>query len=149
MYKRQEEAFLDKPAITARVPSSENIAHADLAIGSVVVSIDYFKRFLSSWRMIFGGELKAYSPLLDRGKREALLRMKESVPGADEYINCRMETATISSGKGKAIGTVEVIAYSTAITYEDPNAETGKIESPEAAAGEGHEAAHEEARPAE
>ena len=113
----REEAFLDKPAITARVPSSENIADADLAIGSVVVSIDYFKRFLSSWRMIFGGELKSYSPLLDRGKREALLRMKESVPGADEYINCRMETSTISSGKGKAMGTVEVIAYSTAITY--------------------------------
>ena len=67
--------------------------------------------------MIFGGELKSYSPLLDRGKREALLRMKESVPGADEYINCRMETSTISSGKGKAMGTVEVIAYSTAITY--------------------------------
>ena len=29
----REEAFLDKPAITARVPSSENIADADLAIG--------------------------------------------------------------------------------------------------------------------
>ncbi|MEE3230761.1 MAG: hypothetical protein VX272_06955, partial [Planctomycetota bacterium] len=40
-------------------------------------------------------------------------------PGADEYINCRMETSTISSGKGKAMGTVEVIAYSTAITYAD------------------------------
>jgi uncharacterized protein YbjQ (UPF0145 family) len=113
----REEAFLDKPTITARVPSGENISHAALAIGSVVVSIDYFKRFLSSWRMIFGGELKSYSPLLDRGKREALLRMKESVPRADEYINCRMETSTISSGKGKAMGTVEVIAYSTAITY--------------------------------
>ena len=43
--------------------------------------------------------------------------MKESFPGADEYINCRLETSTISSGRGKAVGTVEVIAYSTAITY--------------------------------
>ena len=48
--------------------------------------------------------------------------MKESVPGADEYINCRMETSTISSGKGKAMGTVEVIAYSTAITYANGSA---------------------------
>ena len=146
----REDAFLHKPAITTRVAGDEKpIARADLAIGSVVISVDYFKRFLAGFRLLFGGELKSYSPLLDRGKREALLRMKESVPDADEYLNCRLETSTISSGKGKAVGTVEVIAYSTAITYEDPNAETGKIESPEAAAGDSHEAAQEEARPVE
>jgi len=116
--QRRELKFLEKPTVTADMPQSDTaIADVGLAYGSVVVSVDYYKRFLTSFRLIFGGELKSYSPLLDRGKREALLRMKESIPEADEYINCRMTTSTISSGKGKAVGTVEVIAYSTAITY--------------------------------
>ena len=43
--------------------------------------------------------------------------MKESAPHADIYVNCRLETSTISSGRDKAMGTVEVLAYATAITY--------------------------------
>lgn len=129
----REKGFLDKPAITSKLPQpGREVASTDLAIGSVVVSIDYYKRFLSGFRRLFGGELKSYSPLLDRGKREAILRMKESVQGADEYICCRLETSTISSGKGKAVGTVELIAYSTAITYATPS------EAPTPAPGAGN-----------
>ena len=86
-------------------------------MGVVVVSIDYYKRFLMGFRKIFGGELRSYSPLIDRGRRESLLRMKESCPDADLFLNCRLETSTISSGKGKAVGCVEVVAYSTAIKF--------------------------------
>lgn len=129
--RTREDEFLHKPAITTRqVQPDRVVASTDLAIGSVVISVDYYKRFLASFRLLFGGELKSYSPLLDRGKREALLRMKESFPGADEYINCRLETSTISSGRGKAVGTVEVIAYSTAITYEpSPGASASTAET--------------------
>ena len=43
--------------------------------------------------------------------------MKESVPGAHVYLNTRLETSTISNGQGKSVGCVEVLAYSTAITF--------------------------------
>jgi uncharacterized protein YbjQ (UPF0145 family) len=68
------------------------------------------------FRRIFGGEVRSYASLIDRGRREAILRMKEQYPDADLYINTRVETSTITNGKGKTIGCVEVIAYSTAVT---------------------------------
>ncbi len=92
------------------------VAHAELAVGSVVVSVDYFKRFLAGIRMLMGGELHSYSTLVERGRREAVLRMKEACPGADLFVNARVQTATISSGQGQAVGCVEVIAYATALT---------------------------------
>lgn len=117
--REREAATLHQPALTfdpdLLVP---NQTSSKLVSGSVVVSVDYFKRFLSSFRLLFGGELKAYSPLLDRGRREALLRMKEECPDADMFINTRMETSTISSGSKDAVGTVEVIAYGTAIRIQ-------------------------------
>ena len=45
--------------------------------------------------------------------------MKESCSNADVYLNCRLETSTISSGQAKATGCVEVLAYSTAIKFHE------------------------------
>ena len=115
----REEKFLNQPAMTTKtIDDGRGVQDAVLAVGSVVVGVDYFKRFLSAFRLVFGGELRSYASVLDRGKREAILRMKESNPDADLYVNFRMETATISKGRRKAIGSVEVVAYSTAITYK-------------------------------
>ena len=114
----RESEFLDRPALTAKFLQDRPVANARMAVGSVVVSLDYFKRFLSLFRVIFGGELRSYSSLLDRGKREALLRMKESCPEADVFINCRLESSTIHGGYGNTAGGVEVLAYSTAIVFK-------------------------------
>ncbi|MBT8454010.1 MAG: YbjQ family protein [Deltaproteobacteria bacterium] len=95
------------------------IRSASLAVGSVVVSVDHFKRFLSGFRMIFGGEVRSYSSLIDRARREAVLRMKESQPDADAYLNTRLETSTIASTSGnEGMGTIEVLAYGTAVHYD-------------------------------
>ena len=85
--------------------------------GSVVVSVDYFKRFLSGLRAIVGGRVRSYETLLERARREALLRMKQKAKasGAVMVFNCKMETASISKGARKAIGCVEVYAYGTAV----------------------------------
>ena len=99
---------LDQPVETAR-----------LVGGSVVVSIDYFKRFLAKLRQIFGGEVRAYVSLIDRGRREATLRMKEACPDADLIVNFRIKTSSISKGKKNSIGSVEVYAYGTAIRYAE------------------------------
>ena len=96
---------------------SKPVVFAKLAVGSVVISVDHYKRFLMGLRKVFGGEVRAYSSLLDRARREALLRMKESISGADMFLNTRIETSTISNGQGKATGTVEVLVYGTAVKF--------------------------------
>ena len=45
--------------------------------------------------------------------------MKESYPDADIFLNCRIETSTISNGRGRTTGTVEVLAYGTAVVFEE------------------------------
>ena len=115
----REKAFLARPAVTVKqFDTTQTIADSRMVTGSVVISIDHFKRFMSSFRLLFGGELHSFSPLIDRGRREALLQMKESYPDADIYLNTRLETSTISGNSGRnAVGTVEVVAYATAIKF--------------------------------
>ena len=115
----REDQFRDLPIFSARhAPELDPKPGAELVTGSVVISIDYFKRFLAGLRMIFGGRITAYESLVDRARREALLRMREAArdKGAAYVFNVRMETASISKGGNKAIGSVEVVAYGTAIS---------------------------------
>lgn len=114
--EEREEQYFSLPTLNTReFPSDIPIRDARLVTGSIVVSIDYFKRFLASLRNIFGGEVKSYCSLLDRGRREAILRMKEQYPDADMIVNFRVETSSISKGKKKSLGSTEVLAYGTAI----------------------------------
>ena len=85
--------------------------------GSVVVSVDYFKRFLAALRNLFGGRVISYESLLDRGRRESLLRMKQQAEelGAGMVFNVKYETASISKGRRDTIGSIEVLAYGTAL----------------------------------
>ncbi|MBC8244337.1 MAG: heavy metal-binding domain-containing protein [Verrucomicrobia bacterium] len=117
----REEQWVNIPAITGKhLPDLPAVASAELVVGSVVVSVDHFKRFLSNFRKFFGGELKSYSSVIDRGRREAILRMKESSPEADLFLNCRLETSSVSKGKGKAVGCAELVAYATAVRFQRP-----------------------------
>ena len=116
----REARFRTQPALSIKQSYRlGRIRSARLAIGSVVVSVDHFKRFMSGFRMFFGGEVRSYSSLIDRARREAVLRMKESQPDADAYLNTRIETSTISSTSGdEGMGTIEVLAYGTAVHYD-------------------------------
>ena len=117
---KREAEFQSQPAVsTKQIDAIGRIGSSSLAIGSVVVSVDHFKRFVSGFRMIFGGEVRSYSSLIDRARREAVLRMKESQPDADAYLNTRLETSTIASTtRNEGIGTIEVLAYGTAVHYD-------------------------------
>lgn len=116
----REARFRNQPSFSTKYfQPLDRIRSAELASGSVVVSVDHFKRFISGFRMIFGGEVRSYATLIDRARREAVLRMKESRPNADAYINTRLETSTISSTSGnEGMGTIEVLAYGTAVHYD-------------------------------
>jgi uncharacterized protein YbjQ (UPF0145 family) len=96
------------------------VKNAFLVHGSAVISIDYFKRLLATLRNIVGGNVKSYESLVDRARREAILRMKEQAlaKGARMIVNLRLETSTIgnSANRKGSIGSVEVIAYGTAVT---------------------------------
>ena len=116
----REAAFADQPALSTKTAAApEAIRSATLAVGSVVVSVDHFKRFVSGFRMLVGGEVRSYATLIDRARREAILRMKESQPSAHAYLNTRLETSTISSTSGDdGTGTIEVVAYGTAVIVD-------------------------------
>jgi uncharacterized protein YbjQ (UPF0145 family) len=119
--RRRELALENKPVLSTKLyPEDRPIAGARLVTGTVVISYDYFKRFLAGLRLIFGGEVKSYVGLIDRGRREAILRLREKHPDADLIVNLRIETSSISKGRRKrGIGTVEVVAYGTALWYAD------------------------------
>ena len=120
--KKREALSLSRPAVNLQHVIGERVVEdRALAVGSVVISVDYLKRFLSNLRNIFGGEMNSYSSLIDRARREALLRMKESCPHAHLYINTRVETSSIFQGQKDGIGSVEVMAYSTAVTFANEN----------------------------
>ena len=116
--REREKRWVSVPTITGRsYDDTRPIAKAGLTTGAVVVSVDHFKRFTMVFRKVFGGELRSYSPLIDRGRREALLRMKEAQPDAEAFVNCRLITSTLSNGQGKSTGCVEIVAYATALTF--------------------------------
>ncbi len=120
---RREKETLRLPLLTMKTtPGGLSSCDAALVTGSVVVSVDYFKRFLAGLRALVGGRIKSYESLLDRARREAILRMKEQAIGRGAIVvtNVRIETASISKGKRKAIGSIEVLAYGTAIAPYRP-----------------------------
>lgn len=115
--EEREEEFLNLPSVTLKkVDEPERIDQAHLVSGNAVISVDYFKRFLAGLRNLVGGRVKTYESLLDRARREAILRMKEADPTADLIVNMRLETSSISKGsRQKSVGTIEALAYGTAI----------------------------------
>ncbi|MCQ9205417.1 MAG: YbjQ family protein [Omnitrophica bacterium] len=115
----RERKFLQLPAVTTQDILDREIQSACMVCGSVVISIDYFKKFLAGLKNIFGGELSSFETVLDRSRREAILRMKETAKGAQIIINTRIETSTIGkSDQRKSVGCSEVLAYGTAIIYK-------------------------------
>lgn len=105
-------------AVAQRFPPVTAIPYkVELVTGSVVISIDYFKRFLAGLRNLIGGRVKSYESLLDRARREAVLRMKEHADklGAEMIFNIKFETSSIFKGRKNQVGSVEVLAYGTAL----------------------------------
>jgi len=116
----RERAFINMPAVTISksISNGADVEKAELVAGSAVISLDYFKRILAGLRNIFGGEVMSYETLIDRARREAVLRMKEKATGASIIVNVRIETSAIgqTAERRNSIGSIEAIAYGTAIT---------------------------------
>lgn len=115
----REEQFLGLVTTSSKRPLGDipDPVRVEMVEGACVISIDYFKRFLASLRQFFGGTVRSYETLVDRARREAVLRMKEEAAGAGQVINLRIETSSVTKGQNGQVGAVEVHAYATALYF--------------------------------
>ncbi|MEN8803303.1 MAG: heavy metal-binding domain-containing protein [Thiogranum sp.] len=116
---RRETAFQRIPVFATRhLPDDlEPGVRTNLVMGSVVISVDYFKRFLAGLRMLVGGRMNSYESLIDRARREAVLRLQDEArhKGGNMVFNIKFETASISKGAKNTVGSIEVLAYGTVV----------------------------------
>ena len=91
----------------------ESTSRGELVVGHVVLGCDYGKQILARVRDIFGGEVRSFGRVLDRCRREALLRMQQQANalGSELVVNVRFTTAMM----GSRLLTAEVICYGTAV----------------------------------
>ena len=127
--RHREERWKKLPAVTLeRLPNPEGWSEdrSGLVTGHVVVSVDHFKRFVAALRGLFGGRIRAYETLMDRARREAVLRLKQSAlqQGYHAVINLRLQTARLASSRRKGKGTagIEILAYGTGIRLQKSGA---------------------------
>jgi uncharacterized protein YbjQ (UPF0145 family) len=96
-----------------------SVRAATLVVGSVVIAEDYFKRVAASLKSLVGGNIVSYESLLERGRREAIVRMKKEARrlGATHVVNVRLETASLSEDwrAQRPMFSAEFIAYGTAL----------------------------------
>lgn len=117
---RRDRLHADFPVYDiAFTPPGMEPSRGELVLGHVVIASDYFKVFVARWKSRFGGELKSFVTMVERGKAEARLRMIESArqQGAIGIINVRFETSeiggNIESRAGQSMS--EVLCFGTAI----------------------------------
>ena len=105
------------PAMASRMPPKDGNYDQFLVSGSVVIANDYFKVFVAGLRNFFGGNMSTYETLLDRARREAVLRMKDKAKalGAERVFNVKYEASNISGQYSKKLPIIEVHAYGTAL----------------------------------
>ncbi|OTG81023.1 YbjQ family protein [Acinetobacter sp. ANC 4648] len=96
---------------TNKFQASELPGH--LISSNVVISHDYFKYIIANIQNFLGGRLTAYESVVDRARREAMVRLKLEAEkiGANHIMGLRLSTTEL----GMQGGMVEVFAYGTAI----------------------------------
>lgn len=109
--RRRELALLKIPATVDDWIDPET-KEAFLVASSVVIAQDAFKSFTAGLRSLFGGRINAYQSLLERARREAIVRLKELAASSDAFavVNIRFEYGGASDQTG-----IEVMAYGTAL----------------------------------
>jgi len=102
------------PVVATRYPPEDRAYRQQLVTGNVVIASDYFKVFLAGLINIFGGRVTPFESMLDRARRESVLRMKDkaTVLDAAYVFNVKFDTTRIATGR---LAAMEVMAYGTAM----------------------------------
>ncbi|WP_104498474.1 YbjQ family protein [Acinetobacter indicus] len=84
-----------------------------LVSSNAVISHDYFKYAIANVQNLLGGRLTSYESVVERARREAIVRLKLEAEkmGATQILGLRLSTTEL----GMQGGMVEVFAYGTAI----------------------------------
>jgi uncharacterized protein YbjQ (UPF0145 family) len=93
--------------------SGKELGMLGLVKGSTIQCKNIGKDIGSSFKTLVGGEMKAYTEMMDDARNIAVQRMigEAERMGADAIVNVRFATSAIVQGAA------EVIAYGTAVKY--------------------------------
>ena len=107
----QEAALAYITLVNSRFAESEH--SGQLISSNVVISHDYFKYVIANIQNFLGGRLTSYESVVERARREAIVRLKLEAQkmGAQHIMGLRLSTTDL----GMQGGMVEVFAYGTAI----------------------------------
>jgi uncharacterized protein YbjQ (UPF0145 family) len=117
--RAREKALAMLPAVTfQQIPDAWAVDDTGVVAGSVVIAPDPFVRLRARLRAIAGGRIATYEALLDRARREAILRCKEAARerGYQAVVNLRLETARIPRSRRRRLTAgIEVFAFGTGL----------------------------------
>ena len=108
--RAREQQLLHIPLRSEKeIPAEYN--EVQLVMGNVVIATDRFKAVVGSLQGFFGGNVRSLDSFMDRGRREAILRLKEQAQtwGAKEIIHVRVDSCMLDNNG------VEVFASGTAV----------------------------------
>lgn len=93
--------------------AGKNLGMLGLVKGSTIQSKHVSKDIMQGFKTIIGGELKAYTEMMNEAREIATQRMIQEAQsmGADAVVNVRYSTSAIVQGAA------EVIAYGTAVRF--------------------------------
>ncbi|MFN2427176.1 MAG: YbjQ family protein [Candidatus Binatia bacterium] len=96
------------------LPGRTIVRHLGLVQGSTVRAKHVGRDILAGLRNFVGGELTAYTELLNESRQEAIERMVQQAQavGANAVVNIRFSTSNV------AAGAAEVMVYGTAVVVE-------------------------------
>ncbi len=97
-----------------QVPNRNIREHLGLVQGSTVRAKHIGRDLMAGMKNIIGGELKAYTELLQEARDEAMERMiaQAKSKGANAILNIRFSTASITQGAS------ELYTYGTAVVLD-------------------------------
>ena len=125
--ERREREIGSRCVVTGlRLFPGGSLGPATLVSGHACISSDYFKSFVAGLRKFIGGELRSYESLMQRARREAVLRMLEQAHklGFDAVCNVRLEGFDVGGAhmqKKGGVVSVSVLASGTAYKIADPS----------------------------
>lgn len=94
--------------------SGKELETLGLVKGATIQAKNIGRDIMQGLRNIVGGELKAYTDLMNQSREMAIQRLIEDAEklGADAIVNVRFSTSSIMQGAS------EVLAYGTAVKFK-------------------------------
>lgn len=119
--RNRELSLFKQPYVSfaKKIGANKQVKNSFLVSASVVLGCDHFKAFIADLKSIFGGNVSTYESVLDRGRREAILRIRERARNnrANVVLNVKVDTVMLDPLGTSKHPKVCVTAYGTAVEY--------------------------------